>query len=519
MSRDSIVSSLRQCGDAIAGRAIHARILAGGFIGDTFLANLLIQMYARCGSVGEARAVFDRLARKNLFSWTLMIAAYHDCGSSGDAIVLFRAMALDGGSRPDAVLLVTVLGAVAAAGTLALGEAIHEQIDAAGGNLDVFVGSALVSMYGRRGSVDRAAAAFDRIEERNIVAWNAMLTAYAQAGDPAPALQLAAVMDLEGLDFTDVSYICILEACALLGSLPRARSIYQRALASGLIAAFPAVGNSAVDALARCGGVEDARSAFESIDSKTVVSWTAMVAAYVQHGRGGDAIAIFRRMDLEGSKPNEVTMINILGACSGPEDLARGRALSRRVLGSGHGGGVIVSNCLIGMYGRCGSSAEALAIFAAMRDRSTASWNAAIAAVAREGDWSRVFELHREMIGEGVAPDGITSTVVLYACSHSGSLEQGCCYFTLLGQDFGIDRDEGHYSCLIDMLGRAGRVREAEEVIEEMPCPASFVARKALLAACRTQSNVDVARNAFQLQSESASYVMLSDLFRQLQRR
>ncbi|EFJ23120.1 hypothetical protein SELMODRAFT_103939 [Selaginella moellendorffii] len=263
--------------------------------------------------------------------------------------------------------------------------------------------------------------------------------------------------------------------------------------------------------------LEDAEKVFHSREEKNVASWNAMIAAYTRHGHGSRAAQALELMDFEGTKPDEVTLSGIFDACGDMGDLASGRKLHARIRGGELEQDVTVANSLINMYSRCWSVVEAELVFHRMTKRDLISWNSLIAANAMHGHPAEALDLFRELSLEGFAADNFTFTSTLFACSHGGLLKESLEVFASMMGDYQAVPSPQHYGCVLDLLGRMGKLGEAKELIGGMPLEPDSVAWMSLLGACSTHSDATkafgLADSLVELQPEKAAhYVVFSNV-------
>ena len=265
--------------------------------------------------------------------------------------------------------------------------------------------------------------------------------------------------------------------------------------------------------------LDAARVVFDQMPHRDVVSWTAMISAYARARRPREALALFDAMPVQ---PDEVTMLCVVAACTALGDLATGERVCQYVDSNGFGWMVSLRNALMDMYAKCGSLTEARNLFDGMTVRSLASWNTFISAYASHGDVESTVALFHRMLADGksVKPDGTTLLAVLTAYAHKGFVEEGRAMFNaILSGNYGkVDLTIEHYGCMVDLLGRAGQLEEAYKMIEQMPIPSNSVVWGALLGACRTHGDINMAERAVQkLRSlnpeEGGYYILLSDMY------
>ncbi|TKW41789.1 hypothetical protein SEVIR_1G340800v4 [Setaria viridis] len=388
---------------------------------------------------------------------------------------------------------------------------------------------------------------------RDVVSWTSAIARAARQGDlPAAAAALSAMLSSPAAPApNDVTLLTVLSACAGSPSSPLARplalSLHAHALKlfpahlllSTCLARFylssrlPHVAlqlfdsmpvrsvvtyNTMISGLMRNGLVDAAFEVFDGMPEPDKVSWTALIDGCVKNGRHDDAIDCFRAMLLNGVEPDYVTLIAVVSACAEVGALGLGMWVHRLVVRQGLERNVRVANSLIDMYARCGQVELAAQVFRSMRKRTVVSWNSMIVGFAANGRCADAIELFEEMRRQGFKPDAVTLTGVLTACSHAGLTDQGLRYYDLMTTEHGVASRMEHYGCVVDLLGRAGRLDEALSVVETMPMRPNEVVLGALLAGCRMHGDLDMAEQLMQHLLEldpggDANYVLLSNIY------
>ncbi|KAJ7546162.1 hypothetical protein O6H91_08G027800 [Diphasiastrum complanatum] len=474
-------SLLKGCSRRMAlaeGKQVHALIVQSGLDSNIFLANTLVHMYSKCGSVLHAHKVFSNMPLHNVYSWTAIISAYADSGEVEEAINLFQQMQKTG-VAPDKVLFVLLLKACARLAALEHGRQLHSQIIKRGFQSDVIVGSTLVSMYAKCGCTEDARELFDNLSERDVVSWTAMIAGYAQNGLGKEALALYKQMKQEGVQPNNVTFVLLLKLCASL---------------------------------------EDARELFDNMSERDVVSWTAMITGYAQNGLGKEALALYEQMKQEGVQPNNVTFVPLLKVCASLAALEQGKQLHSEIIKRGFQSDVVVGSTLVDMYAKCGCTEDARELFNNMSERDVVTWTAMIAGYAQNGLAQEALALFEQMQREGTKPDDVTYVSVLSACAHSGLVDQGRYVFDSMCKNHGVTPTREHYACMVDLLGRAGCLADAELFINKMPIQPNSVVWMTLLGAARNHGHVEIGRRAFdrvvKLEPENAApYLLLSNIY------
>ncbi|CAK9238066.1 unnamed protein product [Sphagnum troendelagicum] len=452
----------------------------------------------------------------DMFSWNRRLARYVKAGQYEKTIELYQEMQQKGMS-PDNFTFVPVLNACASLRALEAGRKVHEEIIQSGCEADLFVGNSLVDMYSKCGSIEDACKVFNNMPSRDVVTWNAMISGHVKCGQGQKALELFHQMQQKGVQPTPVTLVGVLNACASMFALQEGRRTHEQIIESGWESDV-FVGSSLVDMYAKCGSIEDAKRVSNKLPSRDVVSWNVMILGHVKCGQGQKALELFQQMQQEGVQSDPVTIVGVLNACASVVALEEGRRAHDWVIKSGWDSIVFVGNSLIDMYAKCGSLEDALKVFNKMPSRDVVTWNAMIGGYAIHGHGKEALKQFEQMREEGVQPDDTTFGCLLSACSHSGLVDEGLRFYSSMSTVYMISANLQHDICMVDLLGRAGRLHEAENMVLAMPYKPQVAAWMALLGACRIHGNVEmgerVAKQVLELEPENAAgYVLLSNLY------
>ncbi|KAH8961064.1 hypothetical protein BDL97_05G031600 [Sphagnum fallax] len=515
----TFIGVLNACASLIAleeGRCVHEQMIQCGCELDAFVGSSLVDMYTKCGSMEDAWRVFNKMPSRDAVTWTAMILGHVNCGQGQKALELFQKMQQEG-VHPDAVTFVGVLNACASIMALEEGRHAHELIIQSGYESDAFVGSSLIDMYAKCGSMEEASRVFNTIPSQAVVCWTAMIFGHVKCGEGHKALELFQKMQQEGVHPDAVTFVGVLNACASIMALEEGRRAHELIIQSGYESdAF--VGSSLIDMYAKCGSMEEASRVFNKLPSRAVVCWTAMIFGHVKCGEGHKALELFQKMQQEGVHPDAVTFVGVLNACASIMALEEGRRAHEQIIRSRCESDFFVRNSLVDMYAKCGSMEDACRVFNTMPSHDVVSWNALLGGFAMHGQHKEALVHFERMCEEGVHPDDITFVCLLSACSHGGFVDEGLRFYALMTTVYRIPAKLEHYTCMVDLLGRAGHLQEAENMIQGMPCKPNAAIWTALLGACRIHGNVEmgerVAKRVLELEPKNAAgFVLLSNLY------
>jgi pentatricopeptide repeat protein len=425
---------------------------------------------------------------------------------------------------------------------------VHEAITRRGFQCDVFVGTALLDMYAKRGSIEKARDVFDKMPERNIVSWNAMIAGYlhngfvdealklfreisqrnvvswtamivgyVQNGLSLEAIEMFRQMHLAGVERDAKTFAGVLPVCATLGAMQQGMEIHGEVIRSGLESNV-FVGTALVDMYAKCERIDIARNVFDKMPQRNAASWTTLIAGYAQNGHNMEALDIFRQMQQAGVEPDSKTFASVLPACANLAALQQGIEIHEEIIRSGFQCNVFLGNALLDMYAKCGSIDKASEVFNKIHVKDVVSWNSMIAGYAMHGCGNKALELFQEMQQSGMKPDRVTLVSVLSACCHAGLEDEGRKYFNSMSQYYHITPVIEHYGCMVDLLGRAGHLEEVKDLISKMPISPDATVWGSFLGACIIYNNTELGKYAaehiFELNSKNAAtYVVLSNIY------
>ncbi|XWS68833.1 hypothetical protein CRYUN_Cryun04dG0126900 [Craigia yunnanensis] len=570
-------------------RRLHARIIKSHFASETFILNRLIDAFGKCGSLEDARKVFDKMPQRNIFSWNSVITALTKLGFVDEATGIFGSMPeqdqcswnsiISGFAqqdrfeeslyyfvrmhREDFVLneysFGSALSACSGLKDMRIGTQIHALISKTRFFSNVYMGSALVDMYGKCGCVSCGQRAFNDMSERNRVSWNSLITCYEQNGPASAALEVFLRMMDCGIEPDELTFASVVSACASLSAIKEGRQIHARVVKCNKLRDDLVLCNALVDMYAKCSRINEARCVFDRMPvrnvvsetsmvsgyakaasvktarlmftkmmERNIVSWNALIAGYTQNGEDEEALRLFLLLKRDSVCPTHYTFGNLLNGCANLADLQLGRQAHAHVLKHGFcfqfgEESIFVGNSLIDMYMKCGSVEDGDQVFKNMMERDWVSWNAMIVGYAQNGYGNKALELFKNMLVSREKPDHVTMIGVLCACSHAGLVEEGRHYFSSMSKEHGLVPLKDHYTCMVDLLGRAGCLMEAKNLIETMPIKPDAVVWGSLLGACKIHHDITlgkyVAEKLLEIDpSNSGPYVLLSNMYAELGR-
>ncbi|XP_058115015.1 putative pentatricopeptide repeat-containing protein At5g37570 [Magnolia sinica] len=487
---------------------IHAHIILRGAEQDNFLITRFVCLCNSFSGTRYATAVFDRVARPNIYLWNSIIKGFCDNSILHNTILLFKRMKRSD-TPPDRFTFPSLLKACSNELAVREGKAIHCAVVRCGVHADLYVRTGLVDFYGKCMEIGCARKVFDEMSERNVVSWTALIFGYVCSGDVGAARKLFDEMPNRNV----ASWNAMVDGYAKHGDLKTARRLFDEMPKRNVISY-----TSLIDGYAKAGDIASARYLFEQSIERDIVSWSALISGYAQNGQPDEALKLFIEMRNKNVKPDERIMVSLMSACSqvGSLELAKwvDSFITRGAidLKQAH-----VTAALIDMNAKCGNMERALQLFETMPKRDMISYCSVIQGLSIHGCGAEAVRLFQRMLGEGLIPDNVAFTVILAACSHAGLVEEGCQYFKSM-KEYGILPSPDHYACMVDLLGRAGRLREAYELIKSMPIEPHAGAWGALLRACGLHCEIElgeiVAGRLFEVEPHNAgNYVLLSNIY------
>lgn len=500
------------------GVLVHGLAVKGGVKLETFLGNCLLAMYMNCGEKEVARGVFDAMTEQSVVTWNTMISGYYQNGCAEEALKVFDEM-VGLGVEPDSATLVSVLPACGHLKDLKCGMEILELVKESGLGSSLSVSNALVDMFAKCGCMSEAQLVFDGMDKRDVVTWTTLINGYTWNGDGKRALMLCPLMVLEGVRPNAVTVASLLSTCADLCFLKQGRCLHGWALRQKLESDV-SVETALIDMYAKCSCIRGSFQVFAKTSRKRTVPWNAVLSGCIHNGLATEAIGCFKKMLLESVAPNSATLSSLLPAYAKLADLQQAMNIHGYLIRSGFLSKVEVSTALLDIYSKCGSLCFAHEIFNEIprKDKDIFCWSAIIASYGMHGNGEIAVSLFNQMVQLGVVPNEVTFTSVLHACSHGGLVDEGLDLFNFMVGVHQMKPRSHHYTCMVDLLGRAGRLEEAYQLIRTMPFEPSNAVWGALLGACVIHENVELGELAsewlFKLEPENTgNYVLMAKLY------
>jgi pentatricopeptide repeat protein len=445
-------------------KEIHGFALKRGILESIF--NGLLDTYCKCGCAELARKVFDGMSSaQDDVSWGTIISGYVQNGHYKQVLELFDAMRISNVKLNQ----VAVLGALTAAGEigdLERGEDVHNYAVQRGMKFDLRVTTALVIMYAKCGVTEKAKVVFEHIQEKDVVAWSAIISTFAQRGNPKQALLSLKEMQEQGVKPNTITLVSALPACSDLLDLILGKSIHCFALKSHMMDGT--VGPALVAMYAKCKSFRSAHVIFEQLNNKDVVSWNALINGYAQVDEPLEALQIFHQLRLTGQNPDHATFVSVLPAYALLNALKEGASIHGMTIKYGLNSDLHVKNATLDLYAKCGDVQSSDKLFAETKSfEDVVSWNTMIAGYMHNGEAKRAMAIFRQMMAKYIKPNLVSFISIIPATAYLVSLRSGLalhCYVVKSG--FESDAKVGN--CLIDMYSKCGRLDCAKKFFDRM---------------------------------------------------
>ncbi|KAG2244155.1 hypothetical protein Bca52824_094013 [Brassica carinata] len=422
----NVIKACGALGREFHGRTIHTVVVKSGHVCDAVVASSLVGMYAKFNLFGDSVQVFDEMPERDVASWNTVMSCLNQSGEAEKALELFNRMERSG-FEPNSVSLTVAISACSR-----LLKYVKKGFES-----DEYVSSALVDMYGKCDCLEMAREVFEHMTMKSLVAWNSMIRGFVGKGDSKSCIELLSRMFIEGTRPSQTTLTSILMACSRSSNLQHGKFV--------------------------------AETIFAKTQKDVAESWNVMISGYVGAGNWFKAIEVYDQMLSVGVKPDAVTFTSVLPACSQLALLEKGKRIHLSINESGLETDELLMGALLDMYSKCGDVKEASRIFKSMPEKDVVSWTVMISAYGSHGQPREALHHFDEMQKFGVNPDSVTFLAILSACGHAGFIDEGVKLFNEMRSKYGIKPSVEHYSCLIDILGRAGRLLDAYDILKQKP--------------------------------------------------
>ncbi|KAL6498530.1 hypothetical protein OROHE_026627 [Orobanche hederae] len=513
-----LLQSCAQNQELAKGRKIHARMLVSGHLGSPLSATSLINMYSKCNSIADSISVFHASTHiHNVFVYNSIIAGLTVNGLPAEAFELYRRMR-SYGVDPDKFTFPCVVKACSNILDL---KNVHGVLFKHRLTFDLYIGSALLHCYLKFELMGDAVQLFERLPVKDdIVLWNAMINGYVQIREFGEALMIFRRITENGLVPNRFTVTGVLSALSFAGDIYNGKLVHTFSIKMGYGSGV-GVSNALIDMYGKCGHLTDALIVFDDMIDKDIYSWNSIISVHEQCGDHGGALSLLKGMLSSGFQPDLVTITAALPACAHLAALMHGMEIHCYIITNGLDkivNNTYTVNAIMDMYTKCGSMREARLVFDEMKIKDVASWNIMVMGYGMHGFGNQALDTFSRMCESGLKPDEISFVGLLAACNHAGFVSRGRELLLEMQTGYGVSPTIEHYACVIDMLGRAGQLEEAFELISNMPIEPNQVAWRAFLSACWFHGNADLAevaaKRVLELEPEHCgNYVLMSNIY------
>ncbi|KAI3459147.1 hypothetical protein Pfo_015810 [Paulownia fortunei] len=531
-------------------QAYHSTLIKNGSTHILNVVNYLLTLYLKKSDSEYARKLFDEIPERDVRTWTILISGFCRYGHHRIALDYFTEMQNEG---------MCAQCCASVNNGLPMGKAIHGWIMRNGIDADVALENAVLDLYAKfrmfdyvkrffelmndkdstswnivmaanlsKGEMEESLDFFWRLPIKSISSWNTIIDGLLQQGYERNAVELLYEMVKVGPTFDRVTFSISLVLASSLKSLELGRQIHGQLLRIG-INEDSFASTALLDMYCKCREMEKASGVFRELQLRCskgshddlmaqTVSWSTMIAGYVQHGMIKDALIYFSSMIHEQLEVDLFTLTTIVTASANTALLELGQQIHACTLKLGHGQDIILCSSLIDMYAKCGKLDDAWSFFRQTRTRNIVLWSVMISSYAMHGWGKEAIQLFELMQNEGIRPNEVSFVGLLTACSHAGLIEDGCKYFKMMIDVYGIHPGVEHFGCMVDLFGRAGHLKEIKDFVYENGLHHLREVWKTYLSSCWLHKNVEmtnwVSKKLLELDPHEADpYLLISNTY------
>ncbi|XP_031261771.1 pentatricopeptide repeat-containing protein At1g71460, chloroplastic-like [Pistacia vera] len=447
------------------GLKTHALLIKNGFVDYSILRTSLVDMYFKCGKIKLAKRVFEEIDDRDIVMWGAMISGFAHNRLQREALDYVREM-ISEGIYPNSVVLTILLPVIGEVCARKLGREVHGYVLKRNKFLEhPFIQSGLVDMYCKCGDMNSGRRAFYAAVDRNAVVWTALMSGYISNGRLEQALRSIVWMQQEGFRPDVVTVATVLPVCAQLRALKQGKEIHAYTVKSWFLPNV-SITTSLMIMYSKCGVLEYSLKLFDSMDGRNVISWTAIIDSCIENGRPYEALTVFRSMQSSKHRPDSVAMSRMLSVCGQLKALKLGKEIHGQVLKKDFESIPFVAAENINMYGMCGFINSAKSVFDSVPVKGVMTWTAIIQACGYNDLSREALSLFNKMRYGGFTPNHITFKVLLSICNQAGLAAEACQIFHIMFRKYNIKASEEHYSIMVELLNRFGRVEDARKFRE-----------------------------------------------------
>ncbi|CAL9145582.1 unnamed protein product [Musa hybrid cultivar] len=510
-------------GDVRMGRMVHGMVVVTGLSRRAFLTNSLMDMYSKCGMIDEVRLVFDHAEELDEVSWNSLLSAYVSVGWPEVAVNILVWMHRSG-VKLNSFALGSILKACSGMrDSDDVRRMMHGCVTKVGLDLDLFVGSAMLDMYAKNGGLEEAVKIFECIPNPSVVVFNAMIAGFSRLGtkssgkDRFKALSLFREMLRRQMKPSKFTFKSVLEACMSVRAFRCGRQIHAHVIINNL-QDDEFIGSALISLYSTSNLTMESLSCFQMIPKQEIFTWASMISAFTQNEQYEMALSLFKELLGLRRKLDQVIISSVITACSRMGMLRIGEQIHGYATKLGHDKFTVCCNSLIDMYTKTGDVGASVRMFQDIGSLDVFSWSAMISSYALHGNAGDALVLFEKMKECRAVPDHVTFLAVLTACSHGGLVDEGFRYYEIMSREYDIVPNSRHCACIVDLLGRTGRMVDAEGFILSSGFANDPILWHVLLRACLfygdTERSIRVGESLMGLEPFSAtSYMLLYNMY------
>ncbi|CAN4075700.1 unnamed protein product [Withania somnifera] len=475
--------------------------------------NVYLKVLVKSGDVDSARQLFDKIPERDVVTWNSMISGYASYGLFENALGVFLEMQKYA-IRPSGYTFSILVSYVEFAFH---GKEIHGNMLRNGVDLcNVVVGNSLVDMYGKFGLVDYATGVFLAMKTVDVISWNSLISSCCKSRYEDTALFYFSLMRACKYSPDEFTMSSVLIGCSNLRSLEKGKQILCLCIKMGFLC-NTIVASAVIDLFSNCNRIEDSAYIFKDSYIWDTALCNSMISSYALNSSEEKALVLFVLTLRENIRPTEFTLSCIL-SCATTFPLDLGIQAHTLVIKLGFVSDPVVSTSLVDMYCKYGLIDSASNIFNDLLTRDLISWNTMIYGLAINGEPTKSLSLYYELLEVGGQPDRITLTALLLACSYGGFVDEGIAIFSSMEEEYGVRPGIEHYTCIVGMMTRAGKLKEAGDILLNMPHDPNSEIWESILLACDIYGDLTetekVAGKIMELAPESSlPYLVLAQVY------
>ncbi|XP_047315382.1 pentatricopeptide repeat-containing protein At5g27110-like [Impatiens glandulifera] len=452
--------------DVLIGKSIHGHFLKSSYLSNVFYCNNLIHMYAGLGRLENAQLIFDDMLNKNTISWTSLINGYCQIKDFTSVNRIAHDMHIDCGNFNERTCSV-ILKACEFPHMLMSGQQMHCYVIKLGYCENVFVGTSLIGMYSRCGHMEAAEKLFDTLTNKDVRCLNSMISELGNVGYGEKAFRIFADLLNYGVEPNDYTFTNVISSSAGYLISKECKQLHGLAIKHGLMSKT-SVGNAIVSMYSKHRAIGDAEKAFHLMKVKDLVSWTAILSAYLNNSLAYKACNLIPSMVQMEENLDSSCLSSMLDVSSECRDLKLGLQIHGFVIKLGALCDIEVETALIDLYAKCGDLVSALLLFNNLPFIATASFNAILAGFTGNGrSFADALFLFNNLRLNGLQPDSITFSRILSLCADEACLDEGTtihAYSIKTGHVNGISVG----NALVTMYAKCGGNKESRKIFDFM---------------------------------------------------